>query len=98
VITDEVVAERAVPQNSNVRKDVEIRITPSREDFELKLRLLTVWDEEKKREIVFLTNHLKFGATTIVRIHKERWQIELFFEALKQSTRVKTFWAPAPML
>ena len=27
-----------------------------------------------------LTNHLKFGATTIARIYKERWQIELFFK------------------
>ena len=87
----EVVAERAVPQNSNVRKDVEIRITPYRADFDLKLRLVTVWDEEKKEEIVFVTNHLVFGATTIARIYKERWHIELFFKALKQSMRVKTF-------
>jgi len=87
----EVVAERGVPQNSNVRRDVDIVIRPYREDFELKLRLVTVWDEEKEREIVFLTNHLKFGATTIARIYKERWQIELFFKALKQSMRVKTF-------
>jgi hypothetical protein len=87
----EVVAERAVPQNSNVRRDVDIVITPHRKDFELKLRLVTVWDEKKKREIVFVTNHLVFGATTIARIYKERWQIELFFKALKQSMRVKTF-------
>ena len=87
----EALAERTVPQNSNVRKDVDIRITPYREDFDLKLRVVTVWDEEKQREIVFLTNHLKFGATTIARIYKERWQIELFFKALKQSMRVKTF-------
>jgi hypothetical protein len=87
----EVESERAAPQNSNVRKDVGIRITPYREEFDLKLRLVTVWDEEKKEEIVFLTNNLKFGATTIAAIYKERWQIELFFKALKQSMRVKTF-------
>jgi len=50
-----------------------------------------VADEEKQEEITFLTNHLKFGATTIARIYKERWQIELFFKALKQLLRVKTF-------
>ena len=39
----------------------------------------------------FLTNHLKLGATTIAKIYKDRWQIELFFKALKQLLRVKTF-------
>jgi IS4 transposase len=34
---------------------------------------------------------LKFGATTISNIYKERWQIELFFKALKQNLKVKTF-------
>jgi hypothetical protein len=87
----EVIAEREVPQNSNVRKDVDIRIKPYRLDFELHLRLVTVWNEEKQEEITFLTNHLKFGATTIARIYKERWQIELFFKSLKQLLRVKTF-------
>jgi hypothetical protein len=87
----EVTAEREVPQNSNVRRDQDIRIRPYRRDFTLLLRLVTIWDEEKQEEITFLTNHLKFGATTIARIYKERWQIELFFKALKQLLRVKTF-------
>jgi Transposase DDE domain/Domain of unknown function (DUF4372) len=84
-------AQREVPQHSNVRRDREIRIAPDRQDFELKLRLVTIWDEKKQEEITFLTNHLKLGATTIARIYKERWQIELFFKALKQLLRVKTF-------
>jgi hypothetical protein len=41
--------------------------------------------------LVFLTNQLRFGPTTIARIYKDRWQIELFFKALKQNLRVKTF-------
>lgn len=40
---------------------------------------------------VLLTNLLEFGATTIAAIYKERWQIELFFKALKQNLTVKTF-------
>lgn len=87
----EVTAEKEVPQNSNVRRDQEIRITPYRKNLTLKLRLVTIWDEEKQEEITFLTNHLHFGATTIARIYKERWQIELFFKSLKQLLRVKTF-------
>ena len=50
-----------------------------------------VWDEENEREIVLLTNHHDFGATTIADIYKERWQIELFFKALKQNLKVKSF-------
>jgi hypothetical protein len=39
----------------------------------------------------YLTNQLTWGATTIARLYKERWQIELFFKTLKQNLRVKTF-------
>ena len=46
--------------------------------------------------LVFLTNHLGFGATTIARIYKDRWQIELFFKALKQNLKVKTFVGTSP--
>ena len=41
--------------------------------------------------LVFLTNHLDLGPTTVARIYKDRWQIELLFKALKQNLRVKTF-------
>jgi len=41
--------------------------------------------------LVFLTNHLDLGPTTIARIYKDRWQIELLFKALKHNLRVKTF-------
>jgi IS4 transposase len=41
--------------------------------------------------LVFLTNHLELAAATIASVYKERWQIELFFRALKQSLQVKAF-------
>jgi IS4 transposase len=41
--------------------------------------------------LVFLTNHPGLDATTIARIYKDRWQIELFFKTLKQHLRVRTF-------
>jgi IS4 transposase len=50
-----------------------------------------VYDPEKDETLVFLTNHLTFGATTIAAIYKDRWQIELFFKALKQNLKIKTF-------
>ena len=41
--------------------------------------------------LVFLTNHLGLGASTIAAIYKDRWQIELFFKAIKQNLKIKTF-------
>ena len=38
-----------------------------------------------------LTNHLDFGATTIAAIDKDRWEIELFFKAIKQHLRINIF-------
>jgi hypothetical protein len=50
-----------------------------------------VWDAVNEREIVLLTNLIAFGATTIAAIYKDRWEIELFFKALKQNLKVKSF-------
>jgi len=87
----EVVEERTVPQNRNVLRDQIIQITPTRKGDPMKLRIVTIWDKEKEEEITFLTNNLELGATTIAAIYKDRWQIEIFFKALKQNFRVKTF-------
>src|SRR2546426_10881034 len=38
-----------------------------------------------------LFRSLKFGATTIAAIYKDRWKGELFFKALKQNCKIKTF-------
>lgn len=89
----EVVEERAVPQNRNVLADQVIRLTGSgaAEKCPHPLRRIEVLDPETGQVLVFLSNHLGFGATTIAAVYKERWQIELFFKALKQNLRVKTF-------
>src|ERR1019366_8994680 len=43
------------------------------------------------RVLVFVTNRLTLAAATVAEVYKQRWQIELFFKALKQNLRVKTF-------
>jgi hypothetical protein len=55
------------------------------------LRRVVVWDAVGQRTIVLLTNHFKLAASTIAAIYKQRWQIELFFKALKQNFKIKTF-------
>jgi hypothetical protein len=82
-----------VPHNRNILHDELIALTGtlSRTTCPCLLRRIVVWDAENEREIVLLTNHLGFGATTIAAIYKERWQIELFFKLLKQNLKVKSF-------
>jgi hypothetical protein len=88
------VVENLVPSSSpNIMADQLIRLTGLKAQTHCPqiLRRVVVWDEIKKREIVLLTNHLKFAARTIADIYKDRWQIEIFFKALKQNLKVKTF-------
>src|SRR5262245_36712767 len=57
----------------------------------MRLRRIEIWLEDKQETMVFVTNQLKLAASTIAAIFKDRWQIELFFKAIKQSLRIKTF-------
>jgi hypothetical protein len=87
-----VIETRAVPQGSDILRDEVIVLTSQQEiGPAARLRRIEVWVEEKNETMVFVTNHLKLAARTIARIYKERWRIELFFKALKQGLKVKTF-------
>jgi hypothetical protein len=90
----EIVERHAVPAQGGVVADewIALRTPQSAAKYEpgLPLRRVEVLTPEGDR-LVFLTNHLALGPTTIARIYKERWQIELFFKVLKQHLRVKTF-------
>ena len=87
-----IVETRPVHPDSNILRD-EVVILVSDKDSEepMRLRRIEVWLEDKQDTIVFITNHLKLAASTIAAIYKDRWQIELFFKAIKQSLRIKTF-------
>ena len=87
-----VMEKREVPEKGKVLKDeVIVLLKLAAEGRECFLRRIEVWVEEKQETMVFVTNHLKLAASTIAAIYKDRWQIELFFKALKQSLKVKTF-------
>ena len=88
-----VVKNRRLPDRGNVLKDQEIILTGyySAKKCRQHLRRIVVRDTENEREIVLLTNHMDFAASTISGIYKERWQIELFFKAIKQNLKIKTF-------
>lgn len=87
-----IVEERPVRAGSNILRD-EVIVLDSEKDPDnlMRLRRIEVWLEDKQDTIVFVTNHLKLAASTIAAIYRDRWQIELFFKAIKQSLRIKTF-------
>jgi len=89
----DVVGEAKVPQNRHVLKDemIELRGPKAIEKCPYPLRRVEVYDPDKEEVLVFLTNNLDLGATTIAAIYKDRWQIEIFFKALKQNLKIKTF-------
>jgi hypothetical protein len=88
-----ILGTRAIPTRGPVVRDELITLTGVRTAGKCPypLRVVEVTDPETGDPLVFLTNQLTFGPTTIARIYKDRWQIELLFKALKQHLKVKTF-------
>lgn len=64
----------------------------SKQKCSIRLRRIRYIDKETGNVYVFLTNDFKHAASTVAAIYKQRWQIELFFKALKQNLVIKTFW------
>jgi hypothetical protein len=89
----DVVGRHAVGTRGNVKRDETIQLADGygRKRCPSLLRQVTVWDAEHQGELVFLTNVFHLAASTIAAIYKDRWQIELFFKALKQNLKIKTF-------
>ena len=87
-----VVEQRPVREGADILRD-EVIVLVSQQEIgpEALLRRIEVWVEDKQETMVFVTNNLRLAASTIAAIYRERRQIELFFKALKQSLRVKTF-------
>jgi hypothetical protein len=89
---DYVVVEKRKLSHRLLRSDQIIVLTAhGKAGQDIFLRRIVVFDEANQRELILLTNHLEFAASTIADIYRERWQIELFFKALKQSCKIKTF-------
>jgi IS4 transposase len=87
-----VLEQREASEGGNIIRDEVIVLCAQQEiGTPARLRRIEVWVEEKEETMVFVTNNLKLAASTIAAIYKERWAIELFFKALKQGLKIKTF-------
>jgi hypothetical protein len=94
----ETIEELELPDNvdQNILKDEIIRLTSNKAIetgiSEHNLRLVHVYKEDENKVIAIITNQLDWEYNTIAELYKKRWDIELFFKAIKQNLQVKTFW------
>jgi transposase len=84
--------KRRLPKS--VLSDVTIELTGfyPKQYYPERLRLIRYWDEEQKREFVFLTNAMHISAPQVAELYRNRWKVELFFKWLKQHLKIKKFW------
>lgn len=81
--SDNILKDEIIILTSDVAKECGIT--------EEKLRLVHVYKEDENKVIEIVTNQLEWKAETIADLYKKRWDIELFFKALKQNLQVKSF-------
>jgi hypothetical protein len=87
----EVLEELPVAEKGNILSDQKVMLGHRGYRTGVAVRRVVARDPETGKTFEFLTNKLDFAASTITKIYRDRWQIETFFKALKQSLRVKTF-------
>ena len=94
----EVVEDHVVPKNRGIVSDQTIRLNGAGAEAKCAypLRRIEAVHPETGDVLVFLTNHHSLGASTVAAIYKDRWSIELFFKALKQNCKIKTFVGTTP--
>ena len=87
------VIERHPTTHKDIYSDQTIEFTGfyAHKDCPCRLRRIRSKDPKTGKIIVILTNNLAWSAKTIAMIYKDRWQIELFFKAIKQLLKVKSF-------
>lgn len=83
-----------VDKTTGVRCDQVIMLKGfyAKKDYPDKLRRIRYYDAEHNRTLVFLTNNFILSASTIAKLYRCRWQVELFFKWIKQHLRIKAFY------
>jgi hypothetical protein len=83
-----------VDKTTGVRLDQTIKFTGdvSSKKYPDKIRQITFYDKERKKQLIFLTNNFILSAETIAQLYKKRWNIELFFKWIKQHLKIKKFY------
>jgi len=82
-----------IPREKGLQFDqvVQVSSRKQRDKYPEKLRLIGFWDEKLNKYYTFLTTNFVLPAMDIAKIYKARWDIELFFNWIKQSLKIKSF-------
>jgi transposase len=85
---------REIDKTTGVRSDQSIVLTgvKTKASYPDELRRVSYYDVENSRKLVFITNNFRLAPTTIAKLYKCRWQVELFFKWIKQHLRIKAFY------
>lgn len=88
-----VVESKPVDKKHGLRADQTIYLTSQagKTGYKGKLRRISFRDPDTGKWLVFLTNNIQLAATTICKLYKARWKVELFFKTLKQNLKIKKF-------
>jgi hypothetical protein len=88
-----VLARRPIIHNNGVTSDQTIQLNSAHaiKRGAPKLRRVGYRDADTGKFYEFLTNNFALSARTIADIYKDRWQVELFFKAIKQNLKIKAF-------
>jgi IS4 transposase len=80
--------------SNGILSDQTIRLTvvKSQQEYPDNLRRVHFYDADHLNHLYFLTNSFSYPSTTIAKLYKCRWQIELFFKWIKQHLRIKAFY------
>lgn len=91
-----VIRSRPLPEGGEILSDQVIHLGSHWYVQPSYLRRIEVNVPAGDEPVVLLTNHPRFSASTVAAIYRERWPIEVFFRALKQNLRIKTFVGTSP--
>jgi len=89
----EVLAVKRDSNDNRVISDQIIRLssTHGQESYPDPLRRVVYQDPKSGKQYVFLSNRFDLTAMQIADLYRQRWQIELFFQWIKQNLKIKAF-------
>jgi transposase len=93
-LASRVLESRPINKTTGLRSDQSILLTGFNvsRDYPDTLRRISYVDPVTHKRLIFLTNNFDLAASTIPKLYKCRWQVELFFKWIKQYLRIKTFY------
>ena len=78
-------------KKKGVIRDQVVELGHSTQKEKVKCRLVTFYDEDKRRSFEFICNDLQQDSFIITQMYKQRWQIEILFKRLKQNFQIDSF-------